>query len=183
MTAAILCYLPYAGVGSGVLGFVTTGGYLAEEGFADGSGYWLVALVRAAVGNVPGLTVAYLLFGVALVGWLALRALSRGDQTPQQMLSHISILLMAALFILSPNYPWYVLAVVPFIVLGGGVPAWAMTLGAILLYKPAILPGHDLAWKTIAILPFIIAVAVRVSPGASIIVRSRSATPDGRGRE
>ena len=51
-----LCYLPYLGAGRGVLGFVTPGGYLGEEGFANGEGFWLVALARLALGNVPGLT-------------------------------------------------------------------------------------------------------------------------------
>ena len=165
IAAVILCYLPYAGAGSGVLGFVTTSGYLSEEGFTDGGGYWLVALVRAAVGDLPGLTTAYLLIGAAVMALLALRALSRADETPQEILAHVATLLMAALFVLSPSYPWYVLAVVPFIVLGGGAPAWAMTLGAILLYKPAMLPANDLAWKTIATLPFVVAVAVRLFAG------------------
>lgn len=169
-----VCYLPYAGAGAGVLGFVTTSGYLSEEGFKDGGGYWLVALVRAAVGDLPGLAIAYLLLGLAVMAWLALRALSRTHDTPQDVLLHIGALLMAALFFLSPNYPWYVLAVVPFISLGGGGPAWAMTLAAILLYKPAMLPGHDLAWKTIATLPFVVAVSARVLPGASIFALLRS---------
>ncbi|MFM9846270.1 MAG: glycosyltransferase 87 family protein [Hyphomicrobiaceae bacterium] len=172
-----LCYLPYAGAGRGVLGFVTTSGYLSEEGFTDGGGYWLVALVRAAVGDVPGLAVAYMIMGLAVMAWLTLRAASRTNATPQDTLFDVSALLMAALFILSPNYPWYVLAVVPFIVLGGGAPAWAMTLGAILLYKPAMLPANDLAWKTIATLPFVAAVAMRPLPGASILARLRSADP------
>jgi len=182
IATAILCYLPYAGAGSGVLGFVTTNGYLSEEGFTDGDGYWLIALVRAGVGDLPGLTVAYMLFGFAVMAWLALRAVSRTNEAPQEALLHIGVLLMTALFILSPNYPWYVLAVVPFIVLGGGAPAWAMTLAAILLYKPAMLPGNDLAWKTIATLPFVAAVAVRLLPGASIFARLRSASSDRRRR-
>ncbi len=165
IAAVILCYLPYAGAGSGVLGFVTTSGYLSEEGFTDGSGYWLVALVRAAAGDLPGLTTAYMLVGAGIMALLALLALSRADETPQDILAHVGMLLMAALFILSPNYPWYVLAVVPFIVLGSGAPAWAMTLGAILLYKPAMLPANDLAWKAIATLPFVAAVAVRLFAG------------------
>ncbi len=53
LATIVLGYLPYLGVGRGVLGFVTTGGYLGEEGFADGEGFWLVALARAAFGNVP----------------------------------------------------------------------------------------------------------------------------------
>ena len=106
-----------------------------------------------------------MLVGAAVMALLALRALSRAHETPQEILLHVGALLMAALFILSPSYPWYVLAVVPFIVLGGGAPAWAMTLGAILLYKPAMLPANDLAWKTIATLPFVAAVAVRLFAG------------------
>jgi hypothetical protein len=66
---------------------------------------------------------------------------------------------MAGMFALSPNYPWYFLAIVPFVVLGGGAPAWAMTLAAPLLYKPLILPNHDFTWKTLALLPFLVAIA------------------------
>lgn len=165
IATVILCYLPYAGAGRGGLGFITTGGYLAEEGLTDGGGYLLVALVRAAAGDVPGLTTAYVLCGVAVMALLALRAISRADETPHEILVHVGTLLMVALFLLSPNYPWYVLAVVPFIVLGGGAPAWAMTLGAILLYRPAMLPANDLAWKTLATLPLVAAVAVRLLAG------------------
>jgi hypothetical protein len=171
LAAVILCYLPYAGAGRGVLGFVTTSGYLSEEGFTDGSGYWLIALARALIGDVTGLNTAYMIAGPALMAWLALRAVSRTNATPQEALLDIGALLMAALFLLSPNYPWYVLAVVPFIALGGGTPAWAMTLGAILLYKPAMLPDNDLAWKTIATLPFVIAVAMHVLLRSSLVAR------------
>jgi hypothetical protein len=162
ITTAILCYLPYASAGRGVLGFVTTSGYLSEEGLTDGDGYWLVALVRTVIGDIPGLTIAYLLMSIALLAWLTLRTVSRATAAPQDTLADIGVLLMAALFLLSPNYPWYVIAVVPFVVLGGGAPAWAMTLGAILLYKPAMLPDNDLAWKTLATLPFVIAVAAQI---------------------
>jgi hypothetical protein len=159
VATVVLAYLPYAGAGRGVLGVVTTGGYLSEEGFTDGSAYWLVVLVRAAVGNIPGLTIAYMLLALAVMALLALRGLSRSNETPRDVLLHIGALFMGAVFFLSPNYAWYALAVVPFIVLGGGAPAWAMTLGAILLYKPIMLPHNELAWKTIATAPFVIAVA------------------------
>ena len=158
VVTAGLCYLPYAGAGRGVLGFLTSG-YLSEEGLAGGEGFWLVGLVQAAIGNVPGLTAAYLLAAAAAMAWLALRVSSSPDNSPQAALRGIALLLMAGLFLLSPNYPWYVLAVVPFTVLGGGAPAWAMTLGAILLYRPWLLPENDLAWKTLATLPFVLAVA------------------------
>jgi alpha-1,6-mannosyltransferase len=174
IATAAVCYLPYAGAGSGVLGFVTASGYLSEEGLADGDGYWLVALARAAAGDLPGLTTIYLLLGVAVMAWLALRAISREHATVQEKLLDIAVLLMAALFWVSPNYPWYVLAVVPFIALGGGVPAWTMTLAAILLYRPSMLPDNDLTWKTLATLPFVIAVAARLLSGGHIFSRIRS---------
>jgi len=154
-----LCYLPYLGVGRGVLGFVTPGGYLGEEGFADGEGFWLVALIRMAFGNVPGLTIAYLLAAASMMVWLGVRAAWRTDRTPETTLRDIAVLLMAGMFVLSPNYPWYFLIIVPFVALGGGAPAWALTLAAPLLYRPLILPDNELAWKTLAMLPFVIAVA------------------------
>jgi hypothetical protein len=158
IVTAILCYLPYAGAGRGVLGFLTSG-YLSEEGVSGGEGFWVVGLVRIAVGNVPGLTAAYLLAAGGALAWLALRDPLPGQAPPAQVLQRVALLLMAGLFLLSPNYPWYVLAAVPFTVLGGGAPAWGLTLGAILLYRPWLLPENDLAWKTLATLPFLLTVA------------------------
>jgi hypothetical protein len=159
VVTAGVCYLPYAGAGRGVLGFVSSG-YLSEEGFVAGDGFWLVALLQRALGDVPGLTAAYVLAAACAMAWLALRLSSRIEASPESALRGVALLLMAGLFLLSPNYPWYVLAVVPFTVLGGGAPAWAMTLGAILLYRPWLLPENDLAWKTLATLPFLFAVAM-----------------------
>ena len=100
---------------------------------------------------MPGLTVAYLLAAAGVMAWLGVRAAWRADRTPETTLRDIAVLLMAGLFFLSPNYAWYFLAVVPFIALGGGAPAWAMTLAAPLLYRPLFLPDNDVAWKTLAI--------------------------------
>jgi alpha-1,6-mannosyltransferase len=168
LATIVLGYLPYLGVGRGVLGFVTTGGYLGEEGFADGEGFWLVALARAAFGNVPGLTTAYLLVAAGTMAWLGIRASWRADHAPHKTLWDIAVLLMAGMFVLSPNYPWYFLVVVPFIALGGGTAAWAMTLAAPLLYRPIFLPDNDLVWKTLAALPFVIAVASALLRGRQL---------------
>ncbi len=162
------CYLPYIGVGSGVLGFVTTG-YLSEEGQANGNGFWLVALFRGLIGNVPGLQWFYILVAAIVLVLLALKIARRPDQTERQTLADVSTLLLAGLFFLSPNYPWYFLAVVPFVVLGGGAPAWVLSLTTILLNRPMILPYHDLAWKTLALLPFVVAfVACHWLPGNAV---------------
>lgn len=170
-----LCYLPYLHAGRGVLGFVTAG-YLSEEGFSGGDGFWLVALVRTFFGQAPGLNAAYILVALGVMTWLALRSVARTDTTPQTQLADIAVLLMAGLFFLSPNYAWYFLAVVPFIALGGGAPAWAMTLAAMLLYRPMMLPANDVAWKTLATLPFVIAVAVALMRRSRIVTRNPGAS-------
>ncbi len=173
---AVVCYLPYLGAGRGVLGFLA-GGYLSEEGLTGGEGFWLVAVVQAVVGNVPGLGAIYLALAAGIMAWLAFRSPSTDETSPAALLQRVALLLMAGLFLLSPNYPWYVLAAVPFTILGGGAPAWALTLGAILLYRPALLPENDLAWKTLATLPFLIAVAFvllrRRRPAASFLGASQ----------
>jgi hypothetical protein len=173
---ALVCYLPYVSAGSGVLGFLTAG-YLSEEGLTGGEGFWVVALVRAIVGNVPGLAAAYFVAAAGIMAWLALRVPPRDNRSPAALLRRVALLLMVGLFLLSPNYPWYMLAVVPFTVLGGGALAWAMTLGATLLYRPWLLPENDLAWKTLATLPFLLTVAFvvlrRMRASASVVGASQ----------
>ena len=77
-----------------------------------------------------------------------------------EIIAGVIVLLTAGLVLMSPNYAWYFLALVPFIPLGAGVPAWALTLGAFLLYRPFFFAqGNDLIWKSLATLPFLIALA------------------------
>ena len=170
-----LCYLPYAGVGSGALGYLKTG-YLSEEGVTSGQYFWAVWLLGRLIGPVPGLTVAYLLIALGVLAWLGVRAAWRPDPTPATIVGDAGVLLIAGLFFLSPNYPWYFLAVVPFLALGGGAPAWAMTLAAPLLYRPYISPDHDLAWKTLSILPFIVVVGWVLTARGRLFTRGQGAS-------
>ena len=48
-----LCYLPYASVGAGVLGFLTAG-YLGEEKISSGDYLWPLAAWRALLGEREG---------------------------------------------------------------------------------------------------------------------------------
>src|SRR6185295_14076005 len=160
VAAIVLCYLPYASAGRGVLGFA--GGYVSEEGLLSGAGIWLVALAQLLVGERAGLVPLYLALAAGVMAWLALRVAFRAERTPQSSIDDVALLLTAGLFFFSPNYAWYLLALVPFLALGAGAPVWALTLAAFFLYRPAILPENELAWKTIATLPFLIAVAAAV---------------------
>jgi hypothetical protein len=156
IATVIVCYLPYLSAGKGVLGFL--GGYAAEEGMTSGEGIWLTLLVQTLIGKIPGLTAVYVLVAAAIMIWLGLRG-SRGDSTQRESISDIILLLTASLVLMSPNYAWYFLALVPFIPLGAGAPAWALTLGAFLLYRPIFLPYNDLMWKTLATAPFLLTLA------------------------
>jgi alpha-1,6-mannosyltransferase len=154
----LLCYLPYLGVGRGVLGFATSG-YLAEEDIISGRGIWLVSLAQLLFGQLPALTVIYIVAAGAIMIFLGFRIAFGPERDTPEMLSGIILLLSTGLFLMSPNYAWYFLALVPFIPLGAGAPAWALTLGAFALYRPVFLPHNDLLWKSLATLPFVIALA------------------------
>jgi len=159
LLAIAACYLPYLGVGKGVFGFLLNG-YLSEEGLRGGDGFWLVHVARGAFGDIPALVPLYLALAAATLGVLALGAAFARDDTPERRVRDIAMLLMAGLFFLSPNYPWYYLVVAAFIPIGGGAPAWALSIGAALLYL--LFPDYDepfLIWKGVVSIAFLIAVA------------------------
>jgi hypothetical protein len=131
-----LCYAPYLSLGNRVLGFLTRG-YLREEDLVSGDRYWALALWRQAFGALTGDTVVYLTGSTVLIGAMAMVAASRSERTPDSIIADINRLLLAFLFLLSPNYPWYFLVATPFVALVGGAPVWALTIGAVLLQEEA----------------------------------------------
>jgi hypothetical protein len=166
----VACYLPYIGAGEGVFGFLLNG-YLQEEGFRGGDGFWLIHAVRTAFGDVPGLLPLYVALAAATLGFLALRSAFAPEVSPERSAHDVAILIMAGLFFLSPNYPWYYLAVVPFIPIGGGAPAWALTIGALLLNL--LYPDFGarfLLWKGVISLSFLIAVLASTKGSARLSV-------------
>ena len=155
----LVFYAPYLGVGARVFGFLGQG-YLQEEGFISGSSIWLVALLQAVAGPVPWLAPIYAAAAAAIMIALGLRHRFDPDRTPRETICAVVVLLTVGLVLMSPNYAWYFLALVPFIPLGAGAPAWALTLGAFLLYRPVFLASHnELIWKSLATIPFVLALA------------------------
>jgi alpha-1,6-mannosyltransferase len=160
IAVVVACYLPYLGASQSVLGFLV-GGYLHEEGFQSGDGFWLVHAARVLLGDVPGLLTLYLALAAATLGTLTLRIAFKTDDSPQRTTRDIATLLLAGLFFLSPNYPWYFLVVVPFISIGGGAPAWTLSLGAFLLYLTyPDYASRFLIWKGVISGTFLVAVLV-----------------------
>jgi alpha-1,6-mannosyltransferase len=153
-----LGYLPYLGVGWGVLGFIP--GYLQEEGLRAGASFWLVRMVALMIGDHAFLRVVYFGLALAVLGILSFRVAFRSATAePQRQIRNVALLLMAGLFFLSPNYPWYYLILVPLIPLGAGAPAWVLTLGGITLHLfwPE---NYDLRiniWKSMISIGFLIA--------------------------
>jgi hypothetical protein len=71
--------------------------------------------------------------GIVLAG-LALHAGFRTDRTDKATVMALARLLFAFLFLLSPRYPWYLLALVPFLATGRLLAPWVLTTFAFILY-------------------------------------------------
>jgi hypothetical protein len=136
VTVVVVCYLPYLSVGWGVLGFLTTG-YVAEEGILSGESIWPLAVWRIFFGRMQADTVIYFAVATSVIAVAAMLA-ARREEDAAEKLADIKRLLLAFLFLLSPNYPWYFLIVAPFVALGGGAPVWTMTIGAVVLQEEAL---------------------------------------------
>src|SRR6202790_3139111 len=116
IAAVALCYLPYLSVGRGGLGFVTQG-YLTEEGISAGNDLWLLSLWRLVFGEHQGDVVGYAVLAALVLLFRALSVARRSRHTIASSLADINMLLLVALLLLSPNYPWYFLIVMPFVAL------------------------------------------------------------------
>ena len=132
IAAAALCYLPYLSVGSGVLGFLTKG-YLTEEGISAGNNLWLLSLWRLVFGEHQGDVVAYVVLAALVLMFRGLSVARSSYHSIASSLADINMLLLVALLLLSPNYPWYFLVITPFIALCGSPPTWVVSIGALLL--------------------------------------------------
>ena len=132
VAVVVLLYLPYISVGFGMFAFA--GGYAQEESLATGNAFWLVWLTRQVFGDAAWIVPVYLLGGLALLGFLALRLSFSDNDDVVLRLQRLGWLVFAGLFFLSSGYPWYYLMALPFVVLFGTPAFWAATVGGFLLY-------------------------------------------------
>ena len=104
----MLLYVPYLAVaGAGVLGFLP--GYLKEEGYSEREGIRFGLAQLVSTGQWPPVLSAAVLAVVALA---VLRRTREGNVWDQQ-----TVMIGLTLLIVSPNYPWYALMLLPFVVL------------------------------------------------------------------
>ncbi len=141
---AALLYAPYLGVGWGVLGFAP--GYIAEEGYAAGGGFWYPDLLQFFTGKIAGIGRLYLIAATVAMTALALRVGFRRDRSPAASVRALALLVMLFLILLTPHYPWYYLAAVPFLAIyPRAITLWVLTLGSLQMYDVVpddTLPGH-----------------------------------------
>jgi hypothetical protein len=139
----VLGYLPYLGVGRGVLGFLPD--YLEEESYANGDRFHPLALSRF-VAYVP--TWAYLCLAGAVFGALAWKVAKRIPE-PDRVASGGLLLTGAMLALGTPHYPWYYVALLPFLCACWSPPWFYLASAAALLY-PHRAP---LVWATLLFVP------------------------------
>jgi alpha-1,6-mannosyltransferase len=163
VAVTVLCYLPYLSVGWGVFGYLTKG-YMAEEGISAGYELWPLALWRLAFGEHRGDVAVYLVLATLALLFAAFVVAFRTDRNVASSLGSINMLLLLSLLLVSPNYPWYFLAVTPFVALCGSPPAWAVSIAALMLSeqldwdfyiprmvtKSVLFGGLLLAWAWVA---------------------------------
>jgi alpha-1,6-mannosyltransferase len=163
VAVAVLCYLPYLSAGWGVFGYLTKG-YLTEEGISAGYELWLLALWRLVFGEHQGDVAVYMVLAALTLMCTAFAVAFRSDHGIAKSLASVNVLLLLTLLLVSPNYPWYFLLVMPFVALCGSPPAWVVSITALMLSeqldwdfyiprmvtKSVLFGGLLLAWAWVA---------------------------------
>ena len=125
----IVAYLPFAGAGSALLGFLP--GYLKEEGLQSGAGFFVSNLLR----NVPPLEhlapSLYMALAAAALLALAVHSLFTAES---RYLGSALTLAVAAMVLVSPHYAWYFAWIVPLLCFTPRPSALYLTLACPLLY-------------------------------------------------
>jgi alpha-1,6-mannosyltransferase len=106
-----LLYLPYLGAGTKVFGFLS--GYVAEEGFAQGSGIFLWQLAGSVLPLPPDAFAFYFPLAALVMAALGLVVLWR--RSPQADLATAMLLAVTFMVLFSPHYPWYFAWLIPFV--------------------------------------------------------------------
>jgi alpha-1,6-mannosyltransferase len=133
LLAPFVLYVPYAGVGPRVLGFLPT--YVREEGLDTGDRFFLVRTARH-VFDLP--TAVYVSLAVVAGLALALLIVRRATESSATRIANDCAALAAvALLLCTPHYAWYSIWLIAFACVAPRFAWLAMgTAGALLYYAP-----------------------------------------------
>ncbi|SOC87926.1 Protein of unknown function [Curtobacterium sp. 314Chir4.1] len=144
-----LLYVPYVlTTGLDVLGYLP--GYLSEEGYEDGSRFALVSLVFK--GDAATIVVGLLVLLAAFVAWRL--------SDPSRPWSGEVLMIGVTFLAVSPRYPWYVLLLIPFVVLSG---RWEWSAIGLAIALRGVWPSVDAYrwWLAAAVLVIVVVTIVR----------------------
>ena len=127
LAVVVVGYAMYSSVGKLVFGFA--GGYVQEEGIASGSRYFLFDLaqhVRVFAHLQPA---AFLVFSAFCFVPLLVWCWRVNQQPGGAFLRPAAALAFTLMLLFSPHYPWYVIWLVPFLVLEPSLPMGVYVTG------------------------------------------------------
>lgn len=134
ITTLVACYLPYAAVGTRVFGYLP--GYVQEEELSHGQGFRYLLIVEAWTGPMAHSVAIYAATAALMLGGLALLIGFRPKTSDEQSIAGAALLLTTFLVLLTPHYPWYYLALVPFLtVYPTSATLWLLTIGGVQTYE------------------------------------------------
>ena len=135
----LACYAPYLGVGWRVFGFI--GGYGGEEGYFEGGGFFIAALLRHLGVPIPAGAFSA---GVALaiLAGLAMFVALRPRREPVEAWTPL-LLATAFVVLVSPHFAWYFAWVLPLLCRQLYLPLLFLTLACFILYLPEIKDWAD----------------------------------------
>lgn len=143
----VAAYLPYAELGAGAFGFLP--GYVGEEGIGSGQGFLLLRLLALVDLPLPrAAPFVYITVAAATLTGLALAFVADERRDTVTTARQAQVMLLAFLVLLSPNYPWYFLALVPLGCLSPWMPARLTTISAVVLYAA---PPRDAEPQTVLV--------------------------------
>jgi hypothetical protein len=136
-TTVALAYLPYLGVGTGVLG--SLGSHIEEEGLAAGDGYFPLYALQHFVTLPPRAGLFYAAGGLAVLAVLAMRLSLGGnggarDRPLREVCRDGLILGTGVILLVTPPYPWYFAWLVFLSCLAPNAPVLALTVLSPLVY-------------------------------------------------
>lgn len=133
VAVAAVCYLPFLSAGAHVIGFLPN--YAHEQGLDSGHGfYWLELFNQLGLPTqriVPLYEACAALLLILLAIWLRRRG---GFELPAQLRA-TAVLLIGFMLLLTPVFPWYWLALLPFTPLLGLWTPFVFATGGFLLYS------------------------------------------------